>query len=112
MKKLPPFSKLLFHLLASGQRPLNDVYCFCGYHAWQKAKAFSKYQFVLCLPPYEDPAIYRWPVKNCDILLFGTGYIEAVYIEEFVYILLKYNARIVRAINSDFEIAVFHRETA
>jgi len=110
--KIVPYGAVLAKLINQGLVPENDVYVFCGLNAWQKAGFFNKCRLTLCLPPYEDPAIYHWPVKNCEIVLFETGNLETKDIEEIAYHLLQSGASIVRAVNSDDEVAIFRREAA
>lgn len=108
--KLPPYSKPLNYFLNSGKKPKNDIYFFCGWNAWEKAKAFSKYRFTLVLPPYEVPFIYKWPVNGCDVLVFEGGNLETRDIEEIAFCLLKDGAAIVRAVNANNEIAIYRKE--
>jgi hypothetical protein len=110
--RLPPYGATLAKLLSQGRVPKNDVYCFCGLSAWKKATFFKKYRYCLCLPPFEDPAIYHWPVKNCAIILFETGNLDTQEIEEIAFHLLKSGAAIVRAVNYDDHVAVFRRGAA
>lgn len=108
---LPPFSSNLKNFLASGRKPSNDIYFFCGINAWRKAKYFSRYRFTLCLPPFLNPAIYKWPVQGCSVLLFETGNLETNDIEEIAFYLLGFGASIVRAVNNDYELAIFCGES-
>lgn len=108
--KLPPFSKPLHEFLLMRKKPLNDVYCFCGLNAWRKANYFSQLRFTMCLPPYVDPKVYKWPVRGCDILLFDGGNLDTIYIEETVFHLLCAGARIVRVISSDDRLFIYRQK--
>lgn len=107
MKSFPPYSRKLANALLSGKIPPNDVYLFVGYNAWNKAKAFNESHYSLCLPPYEPATNYEWKVAGCSILLFETGNLDAIHIEETAYCLLSAGATIVRAIDSNYEMAVY-----
>lgn len=109
MKKLPPYGAPLAKFIATGKVPATDIYLFCGLSAWSKSAEWHKRRFCLCLPPFLDPAIFQWPVKNCDVLLFETGDIDTRGIEEIAYHLLLAGAKIVRAVNNDFDTAYYRR---
>ncbi len=72
-RRLPPFGRQLHRVLKADRRPANCVYCFVGNEGWKKAKAFSKRQAVLLLPPDDDPADYHWPVMGLDCLVARVG---------------------------------------
>ncbi len=111
-KKLPPFGKPLYELLKAGFRPNNDVKLFIGIKAWEKGKAFSvSYPAqTLILPPWVSPFSYIWPVKQCDILIFDTGYAEKAYIEQLAFLLLQDGANIVRAVSSEYLLTVYKKD--
>ncbi len=111
-KKLPPFGKPLYELLKAGFRPNNDVKLFIGIKAWEKGKAFSvSYPAqTLILPPWVSPFSYIWPVKQCDILIFDTGYAQQVYLEELIYCLHMDGANKVRSICPVFKFSVYEKD--
>lgn len=111
MKKTIPFGHKLKKSLSTGYKPKDDIYCFCGLNAMDKALAFSKTRLVLCLPPYEPPSNYYWPVAGCDILLFDTGNLAISDIEETAYVLLSSGASIVRAVTPDYQLIIFRKES-
>jgi len=106
MKKIPPYGKPLFDLLSSGSRPKNDINLFIGYKAWEKGKAFSiSYPCrTLTLPPWCNPVVYCWPVQDCDVLIFDTGYAEERYLTDLSGALFEDGASKIRCVNTDFEI--------
>jgi hypothetical protein len=103
MLKLPPFSKNLCHLIRNGSRPLNDINLFIGDDAWQKGKSFSiSYpDRTLILPPWISAHEYFWPVKDCGVIIFDTGYASDGYVEEVVLTLFGHGASIVYFICKD-----------
>lgn len=108
--KLPPFGKYLSGLLKSGQYPTNDVYIFIGLNAWESASDFQLSRpGTLCLPPYELPERYIWPVVNCDILIFDTSCDEA-YVENVALCLLCNGANIVRYISPDNQLSIYKKD--
>lgn len=107
--KLPPFSLSLGKFFSTGKIPKNDIYLFCGMSAWRKAKYFSQHRFTLCLPPYEEPGTYYWPVKNRDVLLFDTGNLDVPYIEETVFCLLRAGSPVVRVVSCDSKIFIYRK---
>lgn len=111
MQKLPPYGKPLASLLQSGFKPNNDVYVIIGKHAWKKAHGLSiSYpQRVLCLPPYECPSVYEWPVKQCDILLVNTGYGHDDYAQDVAFYLYQQGASLVHTITRDGDFYTFIR---
>jgi hypothetical protein len=107
MKKLVPFSKFL----AENPKPTNDVYLFIGRHAWKKSRAFQVQRpGTLCLPPYHEPTLYRWPVDGCDILVYDTSGCDKDYVRDLAQCLFDYEANIVRYISPDFLMTVFKKE--
>jgi hypothetical protein len=64
------------------------------------------------IPPWLPPSNYFWPVKDCDVLIYDTGYAEKDYIAEIVFCLHKAGAGadIVRYVDPNFETTTFHKE--
>ncbi len=112
MSKLPPFgTKLLETFKNSDFYPANDIYLFVGLNAWKKASNFQiSRPGTLCLPPWLPPRDYYWPVLNCNVLVFDTGYAEELYIEELVYCLYQNGSNIVRFICPEYKLTVYHKE--
>lgn len=112
MKKLPPYGKPLFELQKNSCRPKDSIYLFIGNKAWQKGESFSISipERLLILPPWNDPNEYHWPVKECDVLIFDTGYAEVSYIDDLAFNLYQHNAQIVRSVSPDFILTVYHKE--
>jgi len=110
--KLPAYSKPLFDLIQSGQRPNNSINVFIGQLAWQKGRVFSvSYPTrTIVLPPWDDPLPFYWPVPTCDVLVHDTGYAETNYLEDLVFSLLRDGASIVRTVSPEFLLTVFHKE--
>ena len=69
MRKSPPYAGRVIQSINEGYN--NCLYLFIGANAWKKGSAFNMSQPTLLLPPYEDPGIYFWPVRNYDILIWG-----------------------------------------
>lgn len=88
----PPYSKPLRELLFTGKRPKSHISLFTGYYAWQKGGDHA-YHFpltTLVLPPWLCPTTFRWPVKNCIILVIDTGYgTEDSYIFDLIKSLFR-----------------------
>ncbi len=112
MKKIPPFAKELYKLQKQGLRPIGSVYLWIGNQAWHKGKnfAFTYPSRCLVLPPWESPDAYIWPVKQCDILIFDTGYAELDYVDELAASLYQFEADIVRYISPTHVLSVYHKE--
>ncbi len=112
MPKLPPFGKPLADLQAQGVAPKDSVNIFIGNKAWKKGENFSiSYPTrTLIIPPWQSPSIYRWPVRDCDILIVDTGYAEPEYITTLAIELYKADAEIVRCITPSFKIVVYLKE--
>ena len=108
---LPPFSKRLDEFLSAGNHPENDVFIFCGNNAWEKASALHKRLFVICLPLNEHPKKFRWPVRNCSVLIFHSGGLNAQQLEEFVYFLFVSGATIVHVDQMHTKLFVYRKET-
>lgn len=111
LKKFLPYSKPLHDLIESGYIPSNDVNLFIGQYSWRKGKNFSiSYpERTLIIPPWNDPSDYYYPVSNCDILIFDTGYAEDDYINDLAYYLFEYGAKKVKFINTDFNVITFNK---
>lgn len=111
-KKYPPFSKSLRDLINKGYRPTNDVLIFIGNDAWKQAceKIKSAPERVICLPPWLSPNDFYFPVKECDILIFDTGYAEEDYLIELAERLYDDGANIVRLISPDHKLFIYHKE--
>lgn len=112
VKKLPPYGKPLSDLVTSGQRPSNDVNLFIGNQAWAKGHSFSiSYPpRTLILPPWRSPNTYHWPVTQCDVLIFDTGYADQSYIEELAYCLFQDGANVVRSISPHFILSAYKKD--
>lgn len=112
VNKLPPFGKPLFELQKKNLRPTNSVYIWIGLDAWRKGRAFliSAPTRTLVLPPWESASKYKWPVKQCDILLEATSYVDQDYVEETVYYIYKYDPEIIRFTSIDLNLTIYHKE--
>jgi hypothetical protein len=110
--KTPPFGKPLKALLQSGQIPLNNVYVYIGNLSWEKGKSSSicRPERTLILPPSDNPVIYDWPVKGCDILIIETSMLLPAFIEDVVYILFRHEAIKVTSIAPDFNVTYFKKD--
>ena len=109
--KLPPFGKYLSTLIKNKQPPNNDVYLFIGEHAWDKAFAFNEIRpTTLCLPHGDPSDCYKWPVENCDVLVFDTSYSEEIYVENTAFCLLKAGANIVRYLSLDNDLFIYKKD--
>lgn len=111
-KKSPPYGRPLCKLQQQGYHPTNSVYLFIGNHAWNKGKNFSTIypERLLILPPWISSKTYHWPVSECDILIFDTGFAEESYIEELVTSLYEHNALIVRVVSPIAPLIVYYKE--
>jgi len=111
-KKLLPYSGLLHKLMKKGLAPINDIYVFIGQDAWKKGKKFYSYypERTLTLPPWYNPSDYYWPVKECDILVFDTGYANDDYLHDLAICLYEHESTIVRMISPDYDLTIYHKE--
>jgi len=111
MRKLPPFGKPLALFLDTGGRLENDINLFFGHKAWEKGKSFSQMYpcRTLTLPPWDHPCHYFWPVKNCDVLIFESGYADESYITDLAGALFEHSANIVRCVTSQYELIKFDK---
>lgn len=111
-KKYPPYSKPLVELIKKNLRPTNDIYLFIGNQAWKKGESFSFCQptRTLILPPWQSASDFYWPVIECDILIFDTGYAEKDYIYEIAQCLYDGNASNVRMVSPEFDLILYHKE--
>lgn len=112
MKKLPPFGKSLNEIVQKGFRPTNSINLFIGHNAWNKGQNFSiSYPTrTLVLPPWLSPSNFYWPVTQCDVLIFDTGYADIKYVEDLVFSLYSDRADIVRYISPEFTLTVYRKE--
>ena len=107
---LPPFGKTLLEWQKQGVRPQNSVYLHAGYNAYARAaKAQASRLGTICLPPYEDPSGFFWPVWSCDVLIFDRGFSDPEYLNDLAYYLYKCKAAIVRCVTSDFDLLIFDK---
>lgn len=111
MKKLPPYGRPLADLIKKGFRPNNDINLFIGNKAWQKGNSFSITcpTRTLVLPPWLSPFDYHWPVKQCGILLFDTGYADKTYLEDLIYCLFKNEAASIYLVFPQFS-SIFYKK--
>lgn len=111
-KKNLPYSKPLRDLIASGYAPSNDVNIFLGQYAWRNGKSFAIFHpdRTIILPPWENPNDFYWPVRECDVLVFDTGYAESDYLHDLAFCLYESEACAVRMICPDFKLTVYHKE--
>ena len=112
MKKLPPYGKSLQDLQQKGLRPTNSIKVFMGNNAWKKGdgSAINYPERTLVLPPWICASSYTWPVKDCDILIFDSGYAEMGYIENLVQCLYLDGADIVRYVSPELKLTVYYKE--
>ncbi len=112
MKKTPPYGKTLDNLIKSGFRPNNTINLFIGPKSWEKGQSFSVMfpTRTLILPAWLPASDYYWPVTGCDILMFDTGFSNEEYVEELASVLYQHEADIVRFIDSNNELTVYHKE--
>jgi len=104
--KLPPFGKYLENIKEIAC--INSIYLFIGPNSFTKAKDwFNQRPGTICLPPYDCPSLYRWPVKDCDILIIDTGFCESDYLNDIAYFLYLYGAVKVRCLLSDNKLLIF-----
>lgn len=107
MPKLPPFGKKVQSILNKTTK--NDIYLFCGNHAWEKSKNHSiSRSLTLCLPPWTDPTDYQWPVKDYPVIVFDTGASEDSYIRRLAYSLFLSGANRVISV-SPFNECTFYK---
>lgn len=111
-KKIPPFGWPLFNLIKKGLRPKNDVLLFIGNYAFKKGRSFSinSPMRTLVLPPWLPSEHYYWPVKQCDVLIFDTGYAEINYVENIVCCLFKDEANVVRFISPNQNLTIYKKD--
>jgi hypothetical protein len=111
--KVPPYAKPLLALQRSGLRPNNDIYLFTGPHAWRKAAGICSVhpERILVLPAWHDPEEYLWPVKDCGVMIFDTGWALDEYIDDTVGCLFRDGARKVYFIPTNLEtLIIFNKE--
>ena len=92
-KPLPPYGRQYLD-----QRPSNGPWIACGPGAWEftRLKPFP----VIVLPDGDDPADYRWPVIDQDVLLIEVGIYDTERIERIAQVLLESGARMVYPIRT------------
>jgi hypothetical protein len=111
--KIPPYAKPLLTLQRSGHRPSNDIYLFIGPFAWHKGTIFSNAypERVMILPAWQDPEEYFWPVRECGVLLFDTGWALDDYIDDVVACLFRDKAKKVFFIPKELgPLIIFNKE--
>lgn len=112
-KSLPPFGLRLKRYLATGKKIQNNCWLFLGVNAWQKAKAFSETQHVLCLPYGAEPEEYDWTVINGlhPLLIDCGGDFDAGIIRKLAYLLLAAGATpAVHVILFDKRMVIYRKE--
>lgn len=110
-KKLPPFGKELSQIISSGKKPKTAVYVYVGFNAWTRAKkSYNDGDLVLCIPPYECPTLYHYPVSNCNIVILSTPEIEDEYLEDLILCLYNFKANMVAVITGNNELLLFKRD--
>jgi hypothetical protein len=112
VKKIPPFGEGLFELQQQGKVPIGSVYLWIGDRAWYKGAAFSASRpFTnLLLPPWLSSTEYIWPVRQCNVCIFDTGYAELEYVEELAYCLLKEGATNIHYSDPYHNLTIYHKE--
>src|SRR6476469_4859289 len=110
--KIPPHGKALADLQRQGLRPNNSIYIFAGLLAWQKAAAFSYThpERTLCLPPWQSPANYHWPVRDCCVLIFDTLGSDVDYIDSIAACVFRDGAQTVRFIQNNFNLIIYDKD--
>ena len=110
MLKLPPYGKYLDELQKQGIKYNNSVYIFVGENSFKKAQNFQiSRPTTMCLPAYDCPSLYRWPVKDCEILIFDTSFCEEDYLNDLAYYLFEAGASKIVLSTTDFKIITFNR---
>ena len=111
-KKVPPYGKPLAELQQKNLKPTDSVYVWIGKKAWQKGESFSRSMptRTLVVPAWHPPSNYIYPVKDCDMLIYDTGFAELDYVNELAHCLYDDGAKIVRYVDVNFKLTVFHRE--
>lgn len=110
-KKTPPFGKALAFYLLNNDPSAKYIYLFIGINAWHAAKKRSfTNSLILCLPPFESPLIYEWPVRKCDILVIDTGMCEQDYVEGIAICLLHHGANIVHYCSPDYQLTIYEKD--
>ncbi len=70
IRRNPPYSCRL----GFNERASKAVRVFVGSRSWEQAEsAIQDLWNVLCLPPGEDPAMYRWPVQGRSVVIYDAG---------------------------------------
>lgn len=111
-RKILPYGKPLDNLLRNGYRPSNDVLVFAGLKAWEKSKSFSiSYpERVVCMPPWQSPDEYKWPVAHCSVLIIDTLACDPEYIDLIAMNAFREGATVVRAISQNFHLTFYDKD--
>lgn len=111
-RKIPPYGKSLRDLQRQGLRPANDIYVFTGLRAWQKSHCFALMypERLLCLPPWQDPTTFLFPVKGCSILIHDTLASDMDYIDSLASAVFTEGATAVRFISQDFKLIIYNKD--
>ncbi len=111
--KLPPHGKPLHDFLLAGHSFKNDfVYLYVGDKAWEEGKKAVRLRPLqtLVLPPNYLATTYRWPVRNCDILIIQTNQLSQKYMENIVLTLFAYKAKTIISFLPDENITTFYEK--
>ena len=110
---IPPYAKPLSLLQAQGYRPANDIYLFIGPHAWRKCAGLKSLhsERLMMIPPWLSPSRYFYPVMQCGVMLFDTGWAHQEYIDETVTALFRDGAKKVYHIPTNLKpLVIFHKD--
>ena len=109
-KKIPPFgNRLRSDIVLRKRNKKYSVWVVCGSKAWDKAtNRVISHPYTLCLPPWLDPNEYRWPVKDCEIMLLDSGCSDEAYLDLIAHTLFSSGAKSITAINAMCE-TIFYR---
>ena len=113
--KTPPYASPLRALLSQGLRPVDDIFLFIGTKAWQKCEGLSITfpDRLMMIPAWSDPSIYSYPVTDCSILLFDTGWAKDDYVEDTVSCLFEDGAKKVYFFSTDFKTQLtYHKDVS
>jgi hypothetical protein len=111
-KKIPLYGIPLYNLQKKGERPTNSIYLFIGQNARKKGEAFkiSQPTRLLVLPPYLSPFDFRWPVDQCSVIIFDSGYPDEEYIKDTVHCLYEAGATKVIYSSPEGKTTIFDKE--
>jgi hypothetical protein len=111
MQKLPPYGKQLLNSIALGENLTSTIYIYIGWNAWSRAKkSYNDGDLTLCIPPYQCPTLYHYPVSNCNTVILSTPEIEDDYLEDLILSLYKFKANMVAVITGDNELLLFKKD--